>query len=69
MAGINGENTEKELTLDLAFLQNKKVELIASGNDLTGPEPSFDLKRFTLPATGKMNITLKGNDCFVAVFE
>ncbi|WP_373548746.1 glycoside hydrolase family 97 catalytic domain-containing protein [Haliscomenobacter sp.] len=69
VAGINGENTEKELTLDLAFLQNKKVELIASGNDLTGPEPSFDLKRFTLPATGKMNITLKGNDGFVAVFE
>lgn len=69
VAGINGENTEKELTLDLAFLQNKKVELIASGNDLTGTEPSFDLKHFTLPATGKMNITLKGNDGFVAVFE
>ncbi len=69
VAGINGENIEKELTLDLAFLQNKKVELIASGNDLTGTEPSFDLKRFTLPATGKMNITLKGNDGFVAVFE
>ena len=69
VAGINGENTEKELALDLAFLQNKKVELIASGNDLTGAEPSFDLKHFTLSATGKMNITLKGNDGFVAVFE
>lgn len=69
VAGINGENTNKELTLDLAFLQNKKAELIASGNDLTGAEPSFDLKHFTLSATGKMNITLKGNDGFVAVFE
>jgi len=69
VAGINGENTEKELALDLAFLQNKKAELIASGNDLAGTEPSFDLKHFTLSETGKMNITLKGNDGFVAVFE
>ena len=68
VAGINGENTEKQLALDLSFLKNKKAEFISSGN-IQQEEPSFNLKNFVLPSTGKMNITLKGNDGFVAVFE
>jgi hypothetical protein len=68
VAGINGESVEKSLTLDLSFLKNKKGNLLASGN-ATGNEPSFEQKHVVLPSTGKMNITLKANDGFVAVFE
>jgi hypothetical protein len=68
VAGINGENVEKKLTLDLSFLKNKAGELIASGSS-RGVEPSFDLEKLILPSSGKMNITLRGNDGFVAVFE
>lgn len=68
VAGINGENKEKQLTLDLEFLRNRKCTFISSGNDIKD-EPSFDSKNLVLPATGKINITLKGNDGFVAVLE
>lgn len=68
VAGINGEGARKELTLDLGFLKNRKAQLIASG-DVTGDEPSFDVKNIVVPASGKLNITLKENDGFVAVFE
>jgi alpha-glucosidase len=66
VAGINGENTEKHLTLDLSFQKNKKGNLIISGN---GDEPSFKQKHVVLPQTGKVDITLKANDGFVVVFE
>lgn len=68
VAGINGENSEKNLSLDLSFLKNKKATLIASGSQ-SGDEPSFEQKNIVVPASGKMDITLKGNDGFVAVFE
>jgi hypothetical protein len=68
VAGINGENTEKQLTLDLSFLQNKKGILITSGND-NADEPSFNQKNINIPSTGKIDITLKSNDGFVAVFN
>ncbi len=68
VAGINGESVEKSLTLDLSFLKNKKGNLLVSGN-ATGNEPSFEQKHVVLPLTGKLNITLKANDGFVAVFE
>jgi alpha-glucosidase len=68
VAGINGENTEKRLSLDLSFLKNKKGKLIVS-DESTTDEPSFEQRSITIPSTGNMNITLKGNDGFVAVFE
>jgi hypothetical protein len=68
VAGINGETTEKKLTLDLSFLKNKKGAVIASG-DKNLDEPSFHTTTLTVPSSGKLNITLKGNDGFVAVFE
>lgn len=68
VAGINGENGDKQLTLDLSFLKNKKGKLIASG-PVTGDEPSFEQTPVTLSTAGKTNITLKANDGFVAVFE
>ena len=68
VAGINGENIEKPLTLDLSFLKDKKGTLIVSG-DATGDEPSFASRQVTLDATAKLPVTLKANDGFVAVFE
>jgi alpha-glucosidase len=68
VAGINGENKEKQLTLDLSFLKNRKGSTIVSGNP-GNDKPSFETKQNVLPAEGKMNITLKANDGFVAVFE
>ena len=68
VAGINGENINKELTLDLSFLKNKKGQLIVSGVE-NKDEPSFDVKNIVITVSGKMNITLKGNDGFVAVIE
>ncbi len=68
VAGINGENVGKSLTLDLSFLKNKKGQLIASGSSATG-ETSFNETLVDVPASGKVNITMKGNDGFVIVFD
>lgn len=68
VAGINGEAVEKRISLDLAFLRNKKMNLITSGNS-SNDEPSFEITQPTLPSTGKLDVTLKANDGFVAVFE
>jgi len=68
VAGINGENVEKKLSLDLSFIKNKKGQVIGSGNAV-GNEPSFTTNTVAVPASGKINVTLKGNDGFVAVYE
>jgi hypothetical protein len=68
VAGINGENVEKELSLDLSFLKGKECQLITSGS-AEGDEPSFESKQIAIPESGILNVTLKGNDGFVAVFE
>jgi alpha-glucosidase len=64
VAGINGENKEKQLTLDLSFLKNNEAELILSGVQ-NKDEPSFELRTVTVPASGKLTISIKGNDGFV----
>lgn len=68
VAGINGESTEKQLTLDLSFIKNKKCDLITSGA-VDNEEPSFNFATAVVPSSGKMNVTLKANDGFVAVFR
>lgn len=68
VAGINGEKEEKQLQLDLSFLKNRKGYLIASGT-AAGSEPSFEQKQVQLPTSGKLNVMLKANDGFVAVFK
>lgn len=68
VAGINGENAEKNFSLDLNFLINKRGTLITSGN-AAGDEPSFETKKVAWQPAGKLNITLRANDGFVAVFE
>ena len=68
VAGINGENTVKQLATDLGFLKGRKGEIIVSAND-SKDEPSFETKKIKVPPDGKLEITLRGNDGFVAVFE
>ena len=67
VAGINGESTEKRLSLDLSFVNYKKASIIASGEETD--EPSFRSADVDLSPTGRMNIMLKGNDGFVAIFK
>lgn len=67
VAGINGEKAEKKLELDLSFLKNKKATIIGSGE--ADKDASFQSQTLVLPASGKLPITLKANDGFVAVFE
>jgi alpha-glucosidase len=66
VAGINGENSVRPLTLDLSFIKSKKGDLITSGKDNTS-EPSFNLG--AVSPSEKVSITLNGNDGFVAVFK
>jgi hypothetical protein len=68
VAGINGEDVEKQLTLDLSFAKSKVGEMLSSASDKKD-EPSFDRKKLSVPASGKINVNLRGNDGFVAVFE
>jgi len=65
VAGINGENVEKQLSMDLSFLKNMKGQGIVAGATKT----SFNTNAVQLPSQGKVNITLKANDGFVYVFE
>lgn len=66
VAGINGENTEKQLALDLSFLSGKQGDFISAG-DGNGDEPSFNVSPLAIPETGIVTVTLKGHDGFVAV--
>jgi hypothetical protein len=68
VAGINGENINKELTLDLSFLKNRSGQLISTGRDVK-TDPLFEITSVMIPASGKINVELKGNDGFVAVFQ
>ena len=68
VAGINGEDVEKNLLLDLSFLKGKNATWITTETGAKN-ETSFASKKAPVPANGKMEITLKGNDGFIAVFE
>lgn len=67
VAGINGESTPKEITLDLSFIKGKKGMMIGSG-DSDQTEPSFTWSKKEL-ATGKLTVSVKANDGFVIVVE
>ena len=68
VAGLNGEDVEKNLMLDLSFLKGKRGTWITTGTGAKN-EVSFALKNAMVPANGKMEISVKGNDGFVALFE
>jgi hypothetical protein len=64
IAGINGENIEKSINLDLSFLGNAKAgKLITDGTD----NRSFTLQKITL--TTDKPLKLKGNGGFVIEIE
>jgi hypothetical protein len=66
VAGINGENSVRQLTMDLSFIKNKKGELITSGKD-DKVQPSFN--HGAVSSSEKVSITLNAHDGFVAVFK
>ena len=62
VAGINGENIEKNLNIELPFLKDTKTGmLITDGAD----NRSFDMQTITLIPGKPLAITLKGNGGFV----
>ncbi|MEP6676255.1 MAG: glycoside hydrolase family 97 catalytic domain-containing protein [Ferruginibacter sp.] len=67
VAGINGENSTKNLALDLSFLKNKTAVVISSGD--VADQPSFEFKNIKIPIDGNTKISIKGNDGFVIVVE
>ena len=64
VAGINGENETKNLQLDLSFLANKQGTLITDNEQ----RDSFKNQTLTLPADGKVSVSLQPNGGFVMVF-
>lgn len=68
IAGLNGEDIEKKLSLNLSFLKGKKASVIATENGAKN-EVSFSSKSIVIPTNGIFEITIKGNDGFVAVVE
>ncbi|MCP9753471.1 glycoside hydrolase family 97 protein [Ferruginibacter sp. HRS2-29] len=68
VAALNGEDVEKQLSLDLSFLKNKQATFITTGSGEKN-EVSFKTNKIAVPANGKISITVKGNDGLVAVFQ
>ncbi|MFZ0034449.1 MAG: glycoside hydrolase family 97 catalytic domain-containing protein, partial [Sedimentisphaerales bacterium] len=66
LAGINGEDVEKSINLELAFLENTKTGmLITDGTD----NRSFNMQKITITPEKPLEIKLKGNGGFVIKFE
>jgi alpha-glucosidase len=66
VAGINGENTEKQLSLDVSFAAGKKARIIeAEGKG----NPDFLITPITLPKSGKLDLRLTGHDGFILLVE
>ena len=66
IAGINGEKTDKQLSLDLGFLPiHSKGYLITDGTD----KMSFSKREINISKDKKINITLKGNGGFIIVLK
>jgi len=66
VAGINGEDVEKNINLELSFLKNAKTGiLITDGAD----NRSFSMQNITITAGKPLGIKLKGNGGFVIKVE
>jgi alpha-glucosidase len=68
IAGLNGQKSEKSLRMNLSFLKNKTGAFITSGDDGTA-KVSLASRKIRPAADGVVEIQLKANDGFVAVFE
>lgn len=72
LAGINGENEPKELSLDLTALTNAAKGMLitdAAAPTAGTPAASFEQKPITIAADRKLSITLKPRGGFVATVE
>lgn len=66
VAGINGEDIEKNINLDLSFIKNTKTgTLITDGTD----NRSFSMQKITITPGKPLRIRLKGNGGFVIKVE
>ncbi|MES2776019.1 MAG: glycoside hydrolase family 97 catalytic domain-containing protein [Bacteroidota bacterium] len=65
VAGINGENKDKMLDLNLSFLKNKKALLITDGMEAL----SFSSETINVAGNGRLKMPVKPNGGFVLVFE
>jgi len=65
VAGINGEDLEKSISINLSFLENTKMgALITDGAD----NRSFNMQKITFTPGELLSIKLKGNGGFVIKF-
>ncbi len=65
IAVINGENTNKEINLNLSFLKNKKTNLIADETD----GKSFLQIPLQISSDGKVTVAVKANGGIVCVID
>jgi hypothetical protein len=63
VAGINGEPTAKQLTLDLSFVDGSQGYLLTDGVE------EFSFEKRTVTASDRLAVELKPNGGFVAVFD
>ena len=61
VAGINGENTEKEISVDLSAFKKPAYALITEG----AGEEYLTTKAFPLPSNGKVSIKMKAGGGFI----
>ncbi|MDD5063995.1 MAG: glycoside hydrolase family 97 catalytic domain-containing protein [Phycisphaerae bacterium] len=66
IAGINGEDTEKSIDLDLTFIKNFKTGVLITDGSRNR---SFDMKKITLTTGKPLKIKLKGNGGFIIKVE
>ncbi len=62
IAGINGEATDRTLTVNLPFIKQSKGMLTTEGTD----SRSFSQREIVIDESGSFTITVKGNGGFVA---
>lgn len=65
VAALNGENTDKELELDLSFIKSKSGLIINEGED----QFQFALNKIQLNGKDKLPIKIKANGGFLMVFK
>ena len=69
VAGMNGEDSAKDLDLDLSFWQGQSGTLIASGADGSDEAaPSFRREQIMVPRSGEFRVSVGPRDGFVLVF-
>lgn len=67
VAGMNGEATEKIITLDLSFIVHQKVGTIF--NDATEQSSLLNAAKFSINTTANNKITIQPNGGFLIVFN